>query len=87
MANQKLMVDAATAVTDIFKAKGYFIDPNGVPFNQYVVSMPSGPQGTRKWTERWVFLVEKKEWPFTIHFQEDGGGAAHFRIEGDVNAK
>ena len=87
LANQKLMTDAATAATDSLKAKGYVINPKGVPFNQYVVTMPTGAPGSRKWTERWVFLVENKLWPFTIHFQEDGSGAAHFVIEGDVHDK
>ena len=87
LANQKLMADAATAATDSLKAKGCVISPKGVPFNQYVVTMPTGVSGSRKWTERWVFLVGNKLWPFTIHFQEDGLGAAHFEIEGNVPDK
>lgn len=87
LANPKLMADAATAATDRLKAKGYFIDPKGVPLNQYVVSMPTGTAGKRTWTEHWVFLVENKEMPFTLHFQEDGSRAAHFVIEDEKNQK
>jgi len=87
LANQKLIVDVATAATDRFKAKGHFIDPKGVPLNQYVVSMPTGTPGNRTWTERWVFLIEGKEMPVTIRFREDGLGAAHFTIEEDKTGK
>jgi len=85
--NRKLMTDAATAATDSLKAKGHAIDPKGVPFDMYVVTKPVGAPGSRKWTELWIFLLENKEWPFTIHFQEDGSGAASFVIEGDMQAK
>ena len=87
LANRKLMAQVATAATDTLKAKGYVIDPKGVPFNQYVVTMPVGSPASRKWTERWIFLVENKERPFTIHFQEVGLGTAPFTIEGNVEAK
>lgn len=87
LANPKLMADAATAVTDGLKAKGYFIDPKGVPLNQYVVSMPTGTVGKKIWTEHWVFLVEEKEMPFTIHFREDGSRGASFVIAEAKNEK
>jgi hypothetical protein len=62
------------------QAKGYDMlgDHHILP---YVVSLPSGQPGSRKWTERWYITVKSEEVPVTIDFKESGTGAADFTIK------
>jgi hypothetical protein len=80
LANQKLLRDTTAGAFKALQAKGY--DMLGDHHIQpYVVSLPSGQPGSRKWTERWYVAVKGRKIPMTIHFKESGTGAADFTIK------
>jgi hypothetical protein len=79
LANQKLIRDTTMGAFKALQAKGY--DMLGDHHIQpYVVSLPSGQPGSRKWTERWYITVKGQKFPVTIDFKESGTGAADFTI-------
>lgn len=80
LTNRKLMSDASVGAVAALAVKGYRVNPNRVSMSAYVVSMPQGSPGSRKWTERWVYDVSGKPVPITIHFRESGMGAADYTI-------
>jgi hypothetical protein len=48
----------------------------------YVVAMPTGEVGARRWKERWIVGGCGKKYPVNIDFSEDGPNAAHWTIPG-----
>lgn len=49
-------------------------------FEPYVVEMPSGAVGERRWTELWVVTGCGMEYPVKIEFYEDGPNAANWTV-------
>lgn len=80
LCNKKLIADASIAVAGKLAKMGYRYDVHRHTFRPYVVSMPDGAPGQRRWTERWVYSIEGKEVPVVIDFSEAGLGAADYTI-------
>jgi hypothetical protein len=80
LCNKKLIFDTSIAATGKLAQMGYTYDVHKHPFQPYVVSLPKGAPGERRWTERWIYSIDGKEVPITIDFSEAGLGAADFTI-------
>lgn len=80
LANRKLMMDAALGAVAKLAAQGNPNTGRNLDFVPYVVSMPTGTPGSRKWTERWYFHIEGKKVPVTFDFRETGMGSASWTI-------
>jgi hypothetical protein len=78
--NKKLTLDASVAVVGKLARMGYTYDVHKHPCKPYILSMPQGSPGERRWTERWVYSIDGKEVPITIDFREAGLGAADYAI-------
>ena len=77
LANAKLIRDAKMGVVSKVAVMGC-TKPGD--FEPYVVAMPSGAVGERRWTELWVVSGCGKEYPVRIEFYEDGPNAANWTI-------
>jgi hypothetical protein len=80
LCNKKLIFDTSVAATGKLAQMGYTYDVHRHTYQPYVVAMPKGAPGERRWTERWVYSIDGKEVPITIDFSEAGLGAADFTI-------
>jgi len=80
LCNQKLLFDASVAAAGKLAQMGHTYDPKRHSFQPYVVSLPQGAPGERRWTERWIYSIDGKEIPITIDFREAGAGAADYTI-------
>jgi hypothetical protein len=77
LANTKLIRDAKLGVVSKVAVMGC---TKLGDFEPYVVAMPSGAVGQRRWKERWVVSGCGKEYPVKIEFYEDGPNAANWTI-------
>ena len=77
LANAKLIRDAKMGVVSKVAVMGC-TKPGD--FEPYVVAMPSGAVGQRRWKEVWMVSGCGKEYPVNIEFYEDGPNAANWTI-------
>ena len=49
--------------------------------SQYLIKNPSGREGSRTWSELWVYDPRGRKKNFMMIFTEDGSGTANFEIE------
>ena len=77
LANAKLIRDAKMGVVSKVAVMGC-TKPGD--FEPYIVAMPSGAVGERRWKELWVVSGCGKEYPVKIEFYEDGPNAANWTI-------
>lgn len=79
LANPKLIKDATVGVFQKLMSKGH--DMKGEhQIMPYVMSKPSGPKGSRSWTEQWYVKVGNDWFPVTIDFKESGARNADWSI-------
>lgn len=57
---------------------GYTYDSKKHTVRPYVLSLPQGAPGDRRWTERWIYSIDGKQVPITIDFHEAGADAADY---------
>jgi hypothetical protein len=77
LANAKLIRDANVGVVSKVAVMGC-TKPGDV--DAYVVAMPSGAVGQRRWKELWVVSGCGNKYPVNIEFYEDGPDAANWTI-------
>ncbi len=77
LANAKLIQDAKLGVVSKVAVMGCSKPGD---FKPYVVEMPSGAPGQRRWKEIWMVSGCGKEYPVKIEFYEDGPNAANWTI-------
>lgn len=80
LCNRKLILDTSIAAAGRLAQLGYTYDSKKHTFRPYVLSLPQGAPGDRRWTERWVYLIDGKQVPITIDFHEAGAAAADYTI-------
>ena len=77
LANQKLIRDAKMGVASKVATLGCS-KPETLQF--YVMSLPAGAVGARRWQELWVVAGCEKHYPITVDFSEDGPNSANWSI-------
>jgi len=77
LANPKLVQDAKVGVAQKVATMGC-TQLGGV--DTYVLAMPSGAEGQRRWKELWVVSGCSNKYPVNIEFYEDGPTAANWII-------
>jgi hypothetical protein len=78
LCNRKLILDTSIAAAGRLAQMGYTYDSKKHTFRPYVLSLPQGAPGDRRWTERWVYFIDGKQVPITIDFHEAGADAADY---------
>ncbi len=78
LANAKLIQDAKLGVAAKVATKGCS-QPEG--FEPFVLAMPEGAVGQRRWKELWIVSGCGNKYPVKIEFFEDGLDAANWTIE------
>jgi len=77
LANHQLIIDIKVGVAAKVAAKGCSKRDS---LEQFVVAMPSGKVGSRRWKERWMVTGCGQQYPIDIDFIEDGPDAANWTI-------
>lgn len=80
LANGKLIRDAKVGVAAKVAVLGCSKPESLQPF---VLAMPTGEVGSRRWKEKWVIGGCGKQYPINIDFGEDGQNAAIWTIRDD----
>jgi len=80
LANPKLIQDAKMGVAAKVATLGCSKPETLEPF---VMAMPAGQVGSRRWRELWLVGGCGKRYPVTLDFSEDGPNAANWTIHRD----
>lgn len=79
LANAQLIQDAKMGVAAKVATQGCS-QPETLEY--FVMALPSGKVGARRWQELWVVGGCGKRYPVTLDFNEDGPNAANWSIRG-----
>jgi hypothetical protein len=79
LGNAKLIRDAKVGVAQKVALLGCDKPETLEP---YVVAIPTGDVGARRWKERWIVSGCGRKYPVNIDFSEDGPNSAYWTIPG-----